>query len=196
MLNIGGVHGNEPGGIESVAKMINSYSQYDNENIEMDFIPCVNPIGYIFNERRNSENIDINRDFTEMQSSEAKIIDNYLKGKSYDLIIDHHEDPYAKGFSIIAHSNKLKHNLEKVVNEISLSGFEKASKLRNKENDFSGVSIFKLGTGKGFSQYAGLKHTSPEGAYVIETPTSWDIDKRISCHIKFFEKLLILYGQL
>jgi hypothetical protein len=43
VLNVGGVHGNEPGGIESINKLIEYCSATLPENIAIDFIVCMNP---------------------------------------------------------------------------------------------------------------------------------------------------------
>lgn len=100
VLLTGGVHGNEPAGTEMLLQLAESMSRepekYD--GFYFDIIPLVNPWGWVFDTRHNCEGIDINRDFASFNSLEARLIREFTRGKSYDLVIDFHEDPSAQGF--------------------------------------------------------------------------------------------------
>lgn len=100
ILVVDGIHGNEPTGVEAVIDLIETVVKKPPKyrGVVFDFIPCVNPWGWAHDIRFNKNGRDINRDFASFKSQEAAIIRDFVKGKSYDLILDHHEDPKAKGF--------------------------------------------------------------------------------------------------
>lgn len=96
----GGIHGNEPAGVEVILKMIEMIAQnpLQYKAISFDFIPIVNPWGYSCDIRFNRNGRDVNRDFASFASQESGIVKRYVDGKRYDLMIDLHEDPDGKGF--------------------------------------------------------------------------------------------------
>jgi hypothetical protein len=189
VLNIGGLHGNEPGGVEVVIKLLEVCKNSKPENIAYDFIYCMNPWGYLYNKRENGNGIDLNRDFKNMKSQEAKIFDNYLKGKNYDIVIDHHENPNTDGFSIIIQNENSKKVIQKKIEQFVLGGYKEAKNINGVDNYENGLTILPLGDGKGFSQYAGINICNSEKVFVIETPTKWEMLERIKFHIEF-EKVL------
>jgi murein peptide amidase A len=187
VLNIGGIHGDEAGGVEAVYRMILECRTGKASAIGMDFILCANPWGYRFDKRGNRDGIDLNRDFRALASQEAKIVDAYLKGRKYDLVIDHHENKYANGYSIICHDEEERPLVRAIID--GLPGYGVATKTQKVENYERGITIMGLGEGKAFSQYAGLRHSSSKRSFVIETPTDWDMEKRIQCHLDIERKL-------
>ncbi|MBN1687187.1 MAG: DUF2817 domain-containing protein [Spirochaetales bacterium] len=98
----GGVHGNEPAGAAFTLGLIQALSAKTlaHENTAIDIIPMVNPWGWAHDSRFNYDGKDINRDFASFRTQEAGIIRDYVKGRSYDLALDHHEDPGASGVYI------------------------------------------------------------------------------------------------
>jgi hypothetical protein len=187
VLDIGGIHGDEAGGVEAVYRRVLECRAQSAGEIRMDFILCANPWGYRFDKRQNGEEIDLNRDFQALESQEARILDAYLKGREYDLVIDHHENRYADGYSIICHDEEDRPLLRAIID--SLPEFGVARKMQEVENYDKGITIMGLGGGKAFSQYAGLRLCSSKRSFVIETPSEWDMEKRIRCHLEIEEKL-------
>ena len=59
-----GIHGDEPGGIETILKFFENkfYSKYK-DSWELTFLPCINPYGYDFGTRENHQRKDLNRLF-------------------------------------------------------------------------------------------------------------------------------------
>lgn len=181
VLNVGGIHGDEAGGVEAVYRMILDCRTGGASAIGMDFILCANPWGYRFAKRGNGDRIDLNRDFRALASQEARIVDAYLKGRKYDLMIDHHENAYADGYSIICHDEENRPLVRAIID--GLPGYAVAAKTQKIENYEAGITIMGLGDGKAFSQYAGARLSSSKRSFVIETPADWDMEKRIRCQL-------------
>lgn len=77
ILFIGGVHGDEPEGVQLAMDLLNWLIEQDKNNINLNswiLIPCLNPDGFRKNERVNSNGVDLNRNFPSrdwMQESKA-----------------------------------------------------------------------------------------------------------------------------
>ena len=65
LLFIGGVHGDEPEGVELAEKLINwiNFSANPYELKDWALIPCINPDGYKKNQRVNGNEVDLNRNY-------------------------------------------------------------------------------------------------------------------------------------
>ncbi|MBN2535236.1 MAG: hypothetical protein JXB88_20310 [Spirochaetales bacterium] len=90
-----GQHGNEPASAEAVIDFF-TYIHRNKESyrdIAIDAIPMINPWGWVYNIRLNGNKQDTNRDFMRFNSQEARVVRDFVKGKSYDFMIDHHESP-------------------------------------------------------------------------------------------------------
>lgn len=68
ILIVGVVHGDEPQG----KILIEKYLQTQTPNPNLLFIPCLNPDGLTLNQRTNSNNVDINRNFPTKNWGENK----------------------------------------------------------------------------------------------------------------------------
>ncbi|HPO17537.1 MAG TPA: DUF2817 domain-containing protein [Candidatus Hydrogenedentes bacterium] len=99
-LLVGGVHGNEPAGTETLLRFIEQLSANENAypDTAFDIIPVANPWGWVHNRRRNYERYDLNRDFAHFYTQETRLIRDFLRGKRYDIALDLHEDGTAAGF--------------------------------------------------------------------------------------------------
>ncbi|MBU2547090.1 MAG: DUF2817 domain-containing protein [Proteobacteria bacterium] len=97
-----GVHGNEPAGVESALDFIDELTRNPGryENIEFHVLPLVNPWAWAHDVRYNKDGIDVNRDFSSFHAREAALVDRFVTGTRYDLIVDHHEDPEGSGFYV------------------------------------------------------------------------------------------------
>lgn len=74
LLFIGGVHGDEPEGVELAQKFLSWLQKNNNKSFRPWFlIPCLNVDGYSRNERVNGNGVDLNRNFPSADwSPEAK----------------------------------------------------------------------------------------------------------------------------
>ncbi len=64
-LFIGGVHGDEPEGVEMAQKLLHWLTEAEKQHLLRPWIliPCINPDGYQKNERTNGHGVDLNRNF-------------------------------------------------------------------------------------------------------------------------------------
>ena len=63
ILITGGVHGDEPAGVEAVLQFLTRDNTKLLKRFSFIVIPCVNPYGYVHDTRENRDGIDINRSF-------------------------------------------------------------------------------------------------------------------------------------
>jgi hypothetical protein len=119
------IHGNEPASAETAARFIEELSgspdKYD--NLAIDIVPIVNPWGWVHDARYNQAGIDINRDFATFRSQEAEIIKQHLQHAAYDLMLDLHEDPKARGFYLYQYGLDSMSACKKIVAAIKDMGY-------------------------------------------------------------------------
>ena len=63
VLLTGGVHGDEPAGVEAVLRFFEEDAEPWLAQVEFTALPCVNPVGYVRGTRGNGAGADINRSF-------------------------------------------------------------------------------------------------------------------------------------
>jgi predicted deacylase len=64
LLFVGGVHGDEPEGVELAQKFLSWLQKNNNSNFHSWLlVPCLNIDGYSINERTNGHGVDLNRNF-------------------------------------------------------------------------------------------------------------------------------------
>ena len=88
ILFIGGMHGDEPAGVE-LAKNLLKWLQSTVEKkehlkftIEWALIPCINPDGYLKNQRTNANGVDLNRNFPSLSWTPQEEKNRYYPGSS------------------------------------------------------------------------------------------------------------------
>jgi hypothetical protein len=187
----GGVHGNEPAGPEVVlATMMeaaNEPSKYEHVNI--DFVPLVNPSGWVNGTRLNAADEDINRGFYLLNSQEAIIINDYLIGRNrYKLMIDHHEDPRYPGFYMVTYGNNDLSLISGITQKVKTSGYPLRSFKRNEGYFNVSKKMTPKLKNKTFMSYA-RSHYS-KSVYQIESPTSLDMRDRTIMHTMADQELI------
>lgn len=88
----GGVHGDEPAGVEALLKFLEEAKQHTTFNFLI--IPCVNPVGYERNIREGSDFKDMNRNFYEgTPCHDNQVIMKFLAHAEYNYLfaMDLHE---------------------------------------------------------------------------------------------------------
>lgn len=99
ILISGGIHGDEPAGVETICIFLES-SLYKNflKDWEFTLLPCINPSGFEAGTRNNQDDIDLNRKFRESQvPCEVTFVKNILD-QPYDLDLELHEDVDSPGY--------------------------------------------------------------------------------------------------
>lgn len=83
ILFIGGVHGDEPEGVELGLKFKDWLQKNNNSSLcSWTLIPCLNPDGYLKNQRTNGNGVDLNRNFPSFDWSSEHKAPRYFPGAS------------------------------------------------------------------------------------------------------------------
>jgi hypothetical protein len=99
ILISGGIHGDEPSGVETICAFLEHklYKSFLNR-WEFTLLPCINPSGFEAGTRNNQDDIDLNRKFREDQvPREVALVKNILD-QPYDLDMELHEDVDSSGY--------------------------------------------------------------------------------------------------
>ena len=92
-----GIHGDEPAGPLAVLKLVREGRWPD--NMELFLLPCLNPLGFVLNQRGNAQGIDLNRDYRNPKTIEvARHIEWLGRQPQFDLYLCLHEDWESHGF--------------------------------------------------------------------------------------------------
>ena len=188
ILLTGGVHGNEPAGVETAVRLVEHLAA-DPDSVPacvVEIIPMVNPWGWSHDIRFNREGLDVGRDFASLESQEAGIIQAHLQGNRYDLIIDLHEDPAACGFYMYQYGRPDKSIVEPIIAAVAAMGYPieqdvKMVTLRTRNGVIDaplwGLRYMQLTGQLSLSNYGRL-YNSPN-VFTIETPTRLDWEDRL-----------------
>jgi len=82
ILFIGGVHGDEPEGVELANQWLNWLLNTEDAISPWVLVPCINPDGYLKNERTNGNGVDLNRNFPSRCWSDEYEAARYYPGKA------------------------------------------------------------------------------------------------------------------
>jgi hypothetical protein len=99
ILISGGIHGDEPAGVETICAFLEN-RLYKNflKDWEFTLLPCINPSGFEAGTRNNQDDIDLNRKFKEAQVPlEVDFVKTVLD-QPYDLDLELHEDVDSPGY--------------------------------------------------------------------------------------------------
>ena len=92
-----GIHGDEPAAPLAALRLIQESRWPD--NVEIFLLPCLNPVGFTLNRRENAGGVDLNRDYRNPKSVEARAHIAWLERQPrFDLYLCLHEDWEAHGF--------------------------------------------------------------------------------------------------
>ncbi|NLN75982.1 MAG: DUF2817 domain-containing protein [Armatimonadetes bacterium] len=95
VMIISGQHGDEPNPISAVLKLCNDLAGGSNQDMLKGCIiivaPTVNPDGIAVKNRYNSQGIDINRDWIDRQTAEARYVHCLIRHWRPQVILDVHE---------------------------------------------------------------------------------------------------------
>jgi len=187
----GGIHGNEPGGVETLARFIESLARdpalYG--NVSFEIIPLTNPWGWAHDVRYNRDGIDINRDLAPQRSQEARILSGYLKENRYDLMIDDHEDPSASGFYMYQYAMPSQDLSRKVIAAVRAAGLpieQNVNMVILKTDDglidapMWGLWYMRATNQIGVPNYSRLYNC--DNVYTVETATCLNYEDRLSAH--------------
>ncbi len=94
-----GIHGDEPGGVETILNFLKNkaYKPFIDE-WEFTFLPCINPYGYEFEVRENHEGKDLNRLFKVDDPPIEIVFAKSVFDRAFDLALELHEDVDSHGY--------------------------------------------------------------------------------------------------
>lgn len=81
ILFIGGVHGDEPEGVELAKSLLNFVQQSKADYVPFLLIPCLNPDGYLAKTRTNANGVDLNRNYPASNWSPRCEKERYFPGQ-------------------------------------------------------------------------------------------------------------------
>ena len=92
-----GIHGDEPAGPLAALRLLQE-NRWP-ENAEIFLLPCLNPLGFVLNQRGNAQGIDLNRDYRNPKTAEtARHIAWLERQPQFDMCLCLHEDWESHGF--------------------------------------------------------------------------------------------------
>jgi len=99
VLISGGIHGDEPAGVETICAFLEN-KLYKNFLKEWEFtiLPCINPSGYDAGTRNNHDGIDLNRKFKEDRVPREVAFVKRMLEQPYLLDLELHEDVDSPGY--------------------------------------------------------------------------------------------------
>ena len=183
-----GIHGDEPGGIESIINFLknSNYLDYINE-WEITLLPCINPYGYEFGTRTNHQGKDLNRLFKLKNPPEEVVFAQSILETDFKLIIDLHEDNESHGYYL--YQTGLSKTYEKIGLEI-LNSLEGIMPI-NLETEIAGSQAVQGIIGKELeilsmdwwqmALYGLSKGT--QMCLTLETSSLFDMETRVHAHL-------------
>ena len=196
VLLTGGVHGDEPAGVEAVLQFLERDNTALLKNFSFLIIPCINPYGYIHNTRETRGGIDINRSFETDDVTEIAIIKKALGQTQFSLAIDFHEDYDATGFYLYEGNRDEKYigpNLATAAKAIGPIDPEDPGE--DAPDLVEGVYKVANSWGtQGLAPY--LLHFHSEHVIISETPTVWSLEQRIALHLTILDTALDIISEM
>ncbi|MCY3760487.1 MAG: M14 family metallocarboxypeptidase [Gemmatimonadetes bacterium] len=181
ILLTGGVHGDEPAGVEAVLRFFEEDAEPWLGQVEFIALPCVNPVGYVRGTRENGAGADINRSFESGGVPEVDLVKKVLEGCRLDAFVDCHEDWEADGFYMYEGLRQGPAAGPAVIAEVA----EQASIDPDSGEDSEPVSpgVYEISPSWGLVGFAPhvLNRHAPR-ACIFETPTKWPLEKRAAVH--------------
>ena len=195
VLITGGMHGDEPAGVEAVLQFLARDNTALLKNFSFLVIPCINPYGYVHNTRETLDGVDINRAFEAENVAEVVIVKKALGKTQFSLAIDFHEDYDATGFYLYEGKRNGKYIGPK------LGAAAKAIGPIDPEDpgeDAPGLAegVYKVATAwgtQGLAPY--LLHFHSEHVIISETPTVWQLGQRAALHLAILDTALNIISE-
>ena len=192
VLITGGVHGDEPAGVEAVLQFLARDNAVLLKQFSFTIIPCINPYGYVHDTRETCNGVDINRAFETDNIVEVAIVKKTLGQTQFSFAIDFHEDYDATGFYLYEGKRDKQYIgpdlaiAAKVVGPIDPED--------PNEDEFAtyladGVYEFSAAWGtQGLAPY--LLHFHSKHVIISETPTVWQLERRAALHLTILDTAL------
>ena len=199
VLVVAGIHGNETAGLLAVPAILDLL-ETDRPEFRFSDVTIVapaNPVGVAHGSRYNRKGCDLNRDFRDSRTYEARVIRDFITAEPPDLIVSLHEGPQ-DGYLLVVTSQGSKRLAEAAVEAVRDQGIALAS------HHFAGFSLgtpglSAEGRGTDFLKWVLRLHTlgnfaNSLGIGTYTTETNWsseDLESRVLPHVVTVEALLV-----
>ena len=195
VLITGGMHGDEPAGVEAVLQFLERDNTALLKNFSFLVIPCINPHGYVHNTRETLDGIDINRAFETENVAEVAIVKKALGKTQFSLAIDFHEDYDATGFYLYEGKQDEKYIGPRLVATAKAVGPLDPDDPGEDAPDIA-EGVYKVATSwgnQGLTPY--LLHFHSEHVIISETPTVWQLEQRAALHLTILDTALNIISE-
>ncbi|MBI4715333.1 MAG: M14 family metallocarboxypeptidase [Nitrospirae bacterium] len=201
-----GIHGDEPAGVEALVRFVEGLASQDGKlpyGLSFRVFPCNNPSGYERGTRENAAGIDLNREFgVEDQPEEVVLVQKGIKGESFDLFVDFHEDTDGEGvylYEICRTKDSRCRPVGRRIIEVLSSRWP----VDRRERIDGHLNCEGVICPEGLSDGSGLRrHGLPLPVYLyfrgvghcmtLETPTRLPFEDRVQIHLEGLETILSL----
>lgn len=181
VLITGGVHGDEPAGVEAVLRFLEQDIDPWLGQVEFTAVPCVNPVGYVRDTRENGRGADVNRSFEGEDVPEVQLLKKALEGCRVDAFVDCHEDWEADGFYMYEGPRQ-----GSAVGPAVIAAVEERASIdpdSGEESEPVSRGVYEISPSWGRQGLAPwVLHGHAARACIFETPTKWRLDKRAAVH--------------
>ena len=196
VLITGGVHGDEPAGVEAVLRFLARDNTARLKNFSFVIIPCINPYGYVHNTRETSDDVDINRSFETDDVAEVAIIKKALGQTQFTFAIDFHEDYDATGFYLYEGKRDEQYIGPKLAAAAKAIGPIDPEDPGEDAPDLA-EGVYKVANAwgtQGLAPY--LLHFHSEHVIISETPTVWQLERRAALHLTILDTALDIISEM
>jgi len=190
-----GVHGDECAPVWALLEWVASAPEILRQR-PVTLFPCLNPVGFIENTRRDGTGVDLNRSFTDVTQPVIAAWQTAVSGRCFDVAATLHEDYDATGiylYELIRSESKgdgLLHACEihlprERASVIDGSDFTNGLLVRT-----SGIeAVVEEHLGGGYPEAILLYLNHAGSSYTFETPSEADLVRRIAAQRAFLEAL-------
>jgi hypothetical protein len=208
VLISGGVHGDEPAGVQAVLAFLENIPRAIREAVQIVALPCVNPSGFDRGTLQTAGGANLNRLFgVGSAQTEVRAIEDWLLRRAFrfQMTFDLHEvrpDYIGEGFT--KKDNPRGAYLYEIVSDQSerigralidaLPSNREVCQWPTIYNDINDRGVISYPSGcrneiyaqsTSFDAFLSDKYTGH--AFTFETPTDWAINERIDTHLVFLE---------
>ena len=199
ILVVAGVHGNEAAGVLAVPAILDllETGRPEFRFSEVTIVAPANPLGVLHGSRYNGDGCDVNRDFRDPRTYEARVLRDFIAAQLPDLLVSLHEGPQ-DGYLLVVTSEGSERLGAAAVRLVRERGFPLA------RSHFAGFSLrtpglSQEGGGTDFLKWILRLHTLGRfanglGIGTYTTETSWssgDFEGRAQAHVVTVEALLL-----
>ena len=187
----GGVHGDEPAGVEAVLRFLERDAWP--EGLAFVVIPCINPYGWIHNQRENAQAYDINWSYARDDAVEVQIVKDIARGRRFEFFVDFHEDWESPGFYIY----EIRRNGAAIAQDIAWQVAQICPLNYSTEIEgqparsgvvYPDITKEEAMRGQGIPLELFRHHT--DHLITTETPTDLDMDTRVAAHLAVLDAVV------